>query len=827
MRDFTQTPEPSGELGSTGTALSFVVQKHAARNRHYDFRLELGGSLKSWAVPKGPSLDPTVKRMAVQVEDHPLAYANFEGVIPAKHYGAGTVILWDRGTWVSQGDPHVGYAQGKLKFELHGVKLRGNWALVRMKPREGESAIAWLLMKERDASAQPIAEFDVLQAQPESVSGLVADLKGTRVTKVAEATSGPLPATLQPQLATLVDAPPAGDWLYEIKFDGYRLLSRIDQADVRCITRNGHDWSRKLPVLVTALRALKLRSTWLDGEIVVAGKDGTPDFQALQNAFDANQSPQATQSIRYVVFDVLFHDGEDLRARPLAERRALLRQLIDAAPSEQLRFSESVSGDPTALLESARNAGLEGLIGKRADSAYRAGRSTDWIKLKSRLRQEFVIGGYTDPKGARTGIGSLVLGVHDEAGALQHAGSVGTGFDERTLHSLHQRLTPLRATRNPFAQGVDKTDVRARNTLQGATHWVHPRLIAEVSFAQWTQGGRVRHAVFHGLRDDKPAESISREKAVTVPTKLPARLHITHAERVIDPESGVTKGELVAYYASVAHLLLAHLKDRPVALLRAPGGVTGPQFFQKHADSTELPGLQRLASDLDPGHEPLLAIGSAAGLLMAAQMNVIEVHSWNMTTRAIQKPDRMVFDLDPGEGVAWQAVCEAAQLLRAFLTELGLKSFLKTSGGKGLHVVAPLAPRREWQVVKQFAHAIVLHMAGVLPDRLVAKSGPKNRVGRIFIDYLRNGWGATTVVAWSARARPGMGVSTPLAWDELDALSGAAHWTVRNIALRLEQGNRPWDGYTSSRQGLTRAMKTLGFTPQAPSTVTEEGETAP
>ena len=825
MRDFTQTPEPSGELAGTGTALSFVVQKHAARNLHYDFRLELGGSLKSWAVPKGPCLDPTVKRMAVQVEDHPLAYASFEGVIPAKHYGAGTVIVWDRGTWVSHGDPQVGYAQGKLKFELHGVKLRGNWTLVRMKPREGESAIAWLLMKERDASARPMAEFDVLVARPESVRGLVADL---RVTKV---TGGPLPATLQPQLATLVETPPAGKWLYEIKFDGYRLLSRIDGADVRCMTRNGHDWSRKLPALVAALRDLKLHATWLDGEIVVVGQDGRPDFQALQNAFDANQAPEATQSILYVVFDVLFHDGEDLRPRPLTERRALLRQLLEAAPPERLRFSESIDGEPKALLESAQNAGLEGLIGKRVDSVYSSGRSTDWIKLKSRLRQEFVIGGYTDPKGARTGIGSLVLGVHDEAGVLQHAGSVGTGFDERTLHTLRQRLTPLRMTASPFAQAVDKTNARAKRALQGAqqgtTHWVQPRLLAEVSFAQWTQNGRVRHAVFHGLRDDKPAESITREKAVAAPTKLPADLRVTHAERVIDPESGVTKGELVAYYASVARLMLPHLKDRPVALLRAPGGVTGPQFFQKHADSTELPGLQRLSRDLDPGHEPLLAIGSAAGLLMAAQMNVIEIHSWNMTTRAIQKSDRMVFDLDPGEGVTWQAVCEAAQLLRAFLTELGLKCFLKTSGGKGLHVVVPLAPRHDWLVVKQFAQAIVLHMAGVLPERLVAKSGPKNRVGRIFIDYLRNGWGATTAVAWSARARPGMGVSVPVTWDELDALSGAAHWTVRNIAPRLEQGNRPWDGYTASRQGLTRPMKTLGFKPPTPSTVTEEGETAP
>ena len=313
---------------------------------------------------------------------------------------------------------------------------------------------------------------------------------------------------------------------------------------------------------------------------------------------------------------------------------------------------------------------------------------------------------------------------------------------------------------------------------------------------------------------------------MTLTTKPQGGLRISHTERVIDLESGVTKGELVAYYASVAGLMLAHLKDRPVALLRAPAGVAGPQFFQKHADSTELPELQLLARDLDPGHGPLLAIGSAAGLLAAAQMNVIEFHSWNMTTRTIQKPDRMVFDLDPGKGVTWAAVCEAAQLLHAFLTELGLKSFLKTSGGKGLHVVVPLPPRRDWPVVKQFAHAIVLHMAGVLPQRLVAKSGPKNRVGRIFVDYLCNGWGATTAVAWSARARPGMGVSVPVAWEELETLSGAAHWTVRNVAQRLETGNHPWDGYTTSRQSLVRAMKVLGFTPPTPSTVSAQSEAA-
>ena len=799
MRNFAHTPEPRGDASTIPGTSRFVVQKHAARSLHYDFRLELGGTLKSWAVPKGPSLDPTVKRMAVEVEDHPLAYGDFEGTIPQKHYGAGMVTVWDRGVWSPVGDARNGLRDGHLKFDLSGEKLRGRWALVRMKPREGDRQPAWLLIKERDSAARPKTEFDVLIAAPDSVLHPKRLAESPRPVRVA------LPPTLAPQLATLVDVVPSGgDWQYEIKFDGYRLLTRVDGDSVRCFTRNGNDWSAKLPALVDAVRALKLAPCWLDGELVALDANGVPDFQALQNAFDAKQ----TTALTYFVFDLPFLAGEDLRAQALGARRQRLQSLLKGQAGP-IRFSDSFEGDPATLLASVRKLGLEGLVGKRADSSYRSARSPDWIKLKTRQRQEFVVGGYTDPKGTRSGIGALLLGVHDASGVLRYAGNVGSGFDESTLAALKRRLSVLTATRPPFTDAPVK--VGARGDSQ--PRWVTPTLVAEVSFAQWTACGRIRHAVFHGLRDDKPAKHIVKEHPMRTARSSP-RPQVTHANRVIDAASGVTKGELADFYARLAPLMLPHLKGRPVALVRAPTGVTGAQFFQKHAEANALAGITLLDKALDPGHEALLVIASAEGLLSAAQMNVIELHTWNMTARSSPKPDRMIFDLDPGEGVNWAAVREAAQLLKSFLGELGLKSLLKTSGGKGVHVIVPLAPRSAWQTVRQFSQAIVVHMAQVLPQRFVAKSGPRNRVGKIFIDYLRNGWGATTASAWSARARPGLGVSVPIDWSELAKVDGGAHWTVRNIGARLAAGNECWGPLGASRQTLTQAMKALDFEPK-------------
>ena len=804
-RDFALTPEPRGSPAKPGARLLFVVQKHAARSLHYDFRLELDGTLKSWAVPKGPSLDPTVKRMAVQVEDHPLSYAEFEGTIPPKQYGAGTVIVWDTGTWSPVGDARAGLRDGHLKFDLDGVKLRGRWALVRMKPRAVERQPAWLLMKEKDAEARGAAEFDLVTSRPDSVLGA-----GRRPPVSKRLRRVAMPDKLAPQLATLVDAiPTGGDWQYEIKFDGYRLLTRVDHQSVRCFTRNGHDWSAKLPVLIQSIVALKLAPCWLDGELVALDEAGVPNFQALQNAFEKSN----TRALSYFVFDLPFHGGLDLRGEPLSTRRALLQRLVAQGESANVRFSDAFAGDPASLLASASEVGLEGLIGKRLGSTYRSARSPDWVKLKTGLRQEFVIGGYTDPKGSRLGIGSLLLGVHDAQGALRYAGNVGSGFNERTLTALHAKLQASLASRSPFVDAP----VEVGDGRDSTPHWVRPELLAEVSFAQWTDAGRIRHAVFHGVRDDKPARQIvrevSRRMAAAPSTQPPANSvsttsRVTHAERVIDASSGITKGELVEHYQHVAALMLPHLKARPVALVRAPQGVNGAQFFQKHADENALAGIRQLDGALDPGHAPLLVVASAQGLVSAAQMNVVELHTWNMVSRTMPRPDRMVFDLDPGEGVAWPAVREAAQLVHGFLEELGLQSLLKTSGGKGLHVVVPLAPRGSWQTVRATSQAIVQHMATVLPQRFVAKSGPRNRVGKIYIDYLRNGWGATTAAAWSARARPGLGVSVPVEWSELPQVDSGAHWNIRNLSARLSVGNEPWAG-AATRQTLTRAAKAL------------------
>jgi bifunctional non-homologous end joining protein LigD len=945
-RDFEATPEPRGRRTQARRELTFVVQKHHARRLHYDFRLELDGTLKSWAVPKGPSLDPGQKRMAVQVEDHPLDYASFEGTIPEGHYGAGEVIVWDTGTWTPVGDPRAGYEAGKLKFTLDGRKLRGGWTLVRMHGREGERQISWLLIKERDEAARPESEYRIVGAEPDSVlrgpsrksvakgrsrraepdaepgqtgrrttasrsaaqpdaeppqagrrtrasrsaaqpdaeppqagrrtrasrsaaepdaeapqparraraSGSAADLD-TKVSQARQGTStsrspaepaalpqgaisAALPATLKPALATLVDAPPRqGRWIHEMKFDGYRLLARVDGGDVRLVTRNGHDWTHRLPALAAAVAALDVGSAWLDGELVAMGAHGAPDFQALQNAFD---SARGLEALRYYLFDLPFHAGHDLRAVPLVERRRLLLGLLKDAKPPTVLFSEDFEAPPEELLAKACRLHLEGLIGKRADSPYASGRTSAWIKLKCSLRQEFVIGGFTDPQGSRAGLGSLLLGVFDDDGVLHYAGNVGTGFDTVSLGRLRAALERLERDASPFDERVPPAGV----------HWVEPELVAEVAFAQWTKDNRVRQAVFKGLRTDKPASAIRREMpasagalaraaaadAGSAPTshgsakaagRRPAAtkpagatgaapLRVTNADRVIDPTSGVTKGELVAYFDRVADLLLPHLAQRPVSLMRAPAGVDGEKFFQKHAGANQMPAVRRLDPKYDPGHEPLLAIDDREGLLGAAQMNVVELHTWNATTLAIEKPDRMVFDLDPGEGVPWSDVAEGAELVHGLLEALGLRSFLKTSGGRGLHVVVPLTPRDDWATVKDFSQAIVNHLVAHAGERFVAKSGPRNRVGRIFVDYLRNGRGATTANAFSPRARPGMPVSLPLAWDELAELDSSVAATVRTPHARLEAANRAWAGYgAAAAQTLSQAMKALGFRKRA------------
>ena len=824
-RNFGITPEPADGGEADGAALSFVIQKHWASRLHYDFRLEFDGTMKSWAVPKGPSFDTKDKRMAVHVEDHPISYASFEGIIPEQQYGAGKVIIWDKGTWHPLNDPLQGYAEGNLKFELRGYKMHGKWVLVRMK-RSGEKQEPWLLIKEKDEFSRPTAQFSVIDEMPDSVAALPMPTSSPKKaiapkappTMPPEAEKADLPPSLSPQLATLIDAPPLAieNWQFEIKFDGYRILTRIDGKSIKLFTRNCNDWTQKLEPLKNALLKMKLPSGWYDGEIVVTDNDGRPDFGALQRAFDGEN----TKDIVYFLFDIPFFDGYDLRQAPLEARRAILQAALgEKTPSVSVRFSEQFEAPVKDIFAAACKMGLEGVIGKRRGSVYASRRSRDWIKLKCGQRQEFVIGGYTDPQGSRTGFGSLLLGTYDKNGELRYAGNVGTGFNRSTLRALKARLEKLGSDSSPF------TSTPTHSHSHSHSHWVKPVLVAEVSFGEWTGGGAIRHSVFHGLRSDKNPKSITRQmpkqveetvnnRAPAVQGKLPPRLKVSNPDRVIDALSGTTKIDLVRYYALVSSLMLVHLKGRPVSLVRAPSGVGGELFFQKHADTGQLPGVKPLDAALDPNHAPMLEVATAQGLLAAAQWNVVEFHTQNALAKAYGTPNRMVFDLDPGEGVPWTAIQEAALLMRAFLEELGLAPFLKTSGGKGMHLIVPIKPAYDWDTVKSFSRFIVAHLAKTIPQRFVLKSGPTNRIGKIFIDYLRNGRGATTVSAWSARTRPGLGISVPIGWHELDKVKSGEHWTVRTAHARLDQGNEPWSAYARSAKSLTAAMQQLGFPPE-------------
>ena len=893
-RDFTITSEPGPVRARPGKQLSFVIQKHDATRLHYDFRLELDGVLLSWAIPKGPSFDPKERRLAVHVEDHPVAYGSFEGTIPKGQYGAGTVIVWDNGTWEPVGDPRAGMKAGKLVFRLRGHKLAGLWELVKI-AKPGERQEPWLLFKKHDEWERPHADYDVVGALPDSVvahplpwldGGPVAAIRRASRTGAAtleageasavaatDATSKPakvakaksrsaakpasvvdasslagarkavLPETLSPQLATLAkSAPTHGDWLYEIKFDGYRLLARLDKGRAAIFTRGGHDWTHKLQPLADELARLGIASGWLDGEAVVLDDEGLPHFNLLQNALD---SKRGSDTIVYYVFDAPFLDGQDLRGVPLHARRAPLRQVIEAHEGDRVRFSDDFPADAAKVLETACNLHLEGVIAKRRDGLYTSTRSTDWLKLKCQARQEFVIGGFSDRSDNPKAVGALMLGYHDEAGVLQYAGRVGTGWSSADALALRTKLAKLVAAKSPFPPDTTRS-TRWMTKPAAKDHWVKPRLVAEISFAEWTPDGSVRHASYQGLREDKDAKAVVRERAKAPPVsenavttkkdktlveamsspplaaKTSARsgnaevegVRITHPERVIDAASGHTKLDLARYYAGIAEFMIPHLKSRPASLVRAPEGVGGELFFQKHADVRTMPGVKELP-DLWEGHGPLLEVSTAQALIAAAQMNVIEFHTWNSVKQKVDKPDRMIFDLDPGEGVAFAQVREGALLMRALLGELGLKSWLKTSGGKGLHVVVPVSARLDYDTVKAFSQRIVQHLAQAIPQRFVAKSGPANRVGKIFVDYLRNGFNATTAAAFSARARPGLGVSMPIAWDELPEVRDGAHWTISNARDRLSfQKADPWVDYWTCRQTLTAAMKALaGVTP--------------
>ena len=816
-RDFTRTREPRGRKKGSAGSLSFVVQKHAARQLHYDFRLELDGALKSWAVPKGPSLDPGEKRLAVHVEDHPLEYAAFEGTIPEGEYGAGTVEIWDKGYWIPEGDPRAGYRSGRLKFTLKGRKLRGAWNLVRMKDRNGKGRDNWLLMKAADTT---VSDGVSQHRKREALSG-----SGTN----------PLPEFVEPQLAILVDDPPPGEqWVHEIKFDGYRLLCRIDGGKVRILTRHGKDWSERFQGLVAAAKDLPVRQALIDGEAVVLDEGGISSFQALQEALSAGRD----RDVLYFAFDLLYLDGLDLRRIPLVDRKAALATLVKDSDG-RIRYADHVEGNGEEFFRRSCAMSLEGILSKKKDGAYESGRSGQWLKVKcERTRQEFVIGGYTDPEGTRSGFGALLLGVYDDAGQLQHAGRVGTGFNEKTLADIHGRLRRLERKTSPFDNEA--------GTRKGV-HWVEPRLVAEVAFRNWTRDGLVRQATFLGLREDKPATEVVRERPRAVgslahrksgqrgrprarrsagseaprsprsevrrsPSKETqdtiAGVTLTNPDRILYPEQALTKRALASFYRDIAKWILPHIVGRPLTLLRCPEGHTKQCFFQKHAAESTPETLKRIELEEEEGRGIYLYVEGLAGLITLVQLGVLEIHPWGSRVEDPDRPDRMIFDLDPSPGVAWSQVVKTARWLHERLADVRLESFVKNTGGKGLHIVVPLAPVHTWDEVKDFSKAIAQEVVGLSAGEYTINPLKAARKGKILVDYLRNARGATSVAPYSTRARPGAPISTPLAWNELGRLDRPNAYTVSNFERRLAKLRKdPWEGYFKKRQKITSLMR--------------------
>jgi bifunctional non-homologous end joining protein LigD len=782
-RDFRRTQEPRGRIApARQPGGRFVVQRHDARRLHYDFWLELDGVLESWAVPKGPSRVPGEKRLAAETEDHPLDYADFEGEIPAGEYGAGRVAIWDRGRWEPLGDPRAGLAKGALEFRLAGEKLRGRWRLVRMRSRSGRARRAsWLLIKGRDREdVAPRAAAS--RTDPRALSCAV---------------HAALPRSFAPQLATLVDAAPEGEeWLHELKLDGYRLIARVADGRARLFTRAGHDWTARFAGLRAALEKLPVRSALLDGEAVVLDASGRSGFQALQQALGSGRG-----AIQLFLFDLLHLDGWDLRQCRLDLRKEVLRALIDQAPARSpLRFSDHQAGGGPAFFAEACRSGVEGIVSKRADAPYRSRRSRSWLKVKCSLRQELVIAGFTEPAGSRTGLGALLLAVRDPRGSLRYAGKVGTGFDAATLADLRARLAKLEREK-PAVTGAP----RARGQ-----HWVEPRLVAEVAFTEWTADGRVRHPSFVGLREDKPARKvrIERTKPLAVAPRSArlaevAGVRLSTPERVYFPECGVTKRELAEYYERMQERVLPGLEERPLTLLRCPEGHTGECFYQKRADRSIPALVPRVV--VKKGRAPYAMIRGLPSLVALVQVGVLELHVWGARADRLDRPDLLVVDLDPDSSVPWRRVADTALLLRSLLTELGLVPFVRSTGGKGLHVVVPLERRTGWQELKGFAQAVAAQLVRTAPKEYTARMSKAERRGKIFLDVFRNAPEATAIASWSVRARPGAPVAAPLAWERLDE-DERPILSLRDALATLSEPD-PWAAFERSRRPLTSEMR--------------------
>lgn len=854
-RDFAKTPEPRGARAKASRDNIFVIQKHEASRLHYDLRLQIGDTLASWAAPKGPSLNPSHKRLAVHVEDHPLEYAEFEGVIPEGQYGGGVVMLWDRGTWtpLEKGDPAKALKRGKLSFTLHGERLHGDWTLTRMRGGPGDSGDGdnWLLIKHDDDAAETTSVTETYTrsvatdrtlddiahddgaARNDQVNGKRAKTRKKKHKRQDTPDAGALPGArraalpkeLRPQLCILTEQAPEGDdWIHEIKFDGYRLIARRTPRSVSLITRSGKDWTHKFRPIAEAIKALPVKNAIIDGEAAVADAEGRTSFQGLQQALKSGRM----SDLVFFVFDLLHLNGWDLTRTPLLERKRLLRELLPDDANSVLRYSDHVRGGGRAVQKHACELALEGIIAKHAAAPYTQGRSKTWLKIKCSRRQEFVIIGWSPPSGARKHFGALLLGAYDGDNRLIYTGRVGTGFNEQLLVDIGARLRRLERKTYPADEEPQRAERRN-------VRWVKPELVAEVEFTEWTDDGRLRHPSFQGLREDKEASTVTIESPRRVGQVQPeaeraarrnqpaasqkrrisssksaeatiAGVTLTNPDRVLYPEQGLTKLDLARYYEHVADLILPFIRNRPLSTVRCPSGRGGKCFFQKHVRDTLTDPIHSIRVPEKDGDADYICIDSLSGLIALVQFGVLELHPWGASSPDVEKPDLLTFDLDPGEGVDFEAVKDGALRVRDELDAYGLESYLKTSGGKGLHIVAPLTRRAAWDEAKSFCEAIARGIADAEPERYIATMSKHKRRGKIFVDYLRNGRGATSIAPYSTRARQGAPVSMPIAWDDLDDLQSAAQYTVENTPKWLKaRGGDPWATFFRKRQQLTAA----------------------
>ena len=782
-RDFKKTLEPKGRKVSSKGKHIFVVQKHAASHLHYDFRLELDGVLKSWAIPKGPSLNPQDKRLAVEVEDHPMDYAYFEGSIPLGEYGGGDVIVWDRGTWIPPKSALKALKEGHIKFELRGEKLSGRFALVRTRPMGSSKKSQWLLIKERDQFVDE--DFDISEQDKSVITGVGLPEKNK---KSAKNKKTKLPAFVEPQLALLAEMPPQGqNWIHEIKLDGYRTICHKQKSNIKLLTRSGLDWTSKYNFIEKECKKIPADSVMLDGEIVWTDNNGVSHFQGLQNSLENHRSDE----LFFYVFDILHLNGTDLRDTPLLQRKMILKKLLAETDSEKILFSDFLKTNGKDVLKSACHLNLEGIVSKDGNSTYQSGRNKNWIKTKCSKLQEFVIGGYTFQK-KNNSLGSLLMGAFNTQGEFQYIGKVGTGFGSAESSKLLEKLRKLNSDENPFMKGTPAKEA----------HFVSPTLVAQIEFGAWTDEKILRHAAYKGLRLDKKAKSVKLEEE-TLKKEESTDIKLTNPDKVLFPKAKLTKKELYDYYKTIEKWILPYVDKRPLSLLRCPNGVGKTCFFQKHAD-TDGVGLKSktLKSGLKNKSQEILYIDTLTGLLELVQMGTLEIHSWGCHIHHIDLPDLIVFDLDPAPNVSFTKVKEAAFKLKDLLERLKLKSFVLASGGKGLHLHVPIEAKYNFDEVKHFSKIVCEQLVNENPESFTTELLKSKRSKKIFLDYLRNGFGATAITPYSVRAQTEASVAFPISWQQLKTVKTAKDFTVDKVLQILKKSKDPWSGYFRLKQKL-------------------------